>query len=142
MALLSSVTVPLFLPPVFPLGLYLGVGSGVGKRYGITPGHLPDAGGTMGKRVRLTRKTPSEYSHVIPDLGHPTPRRWKRLRPPSSEGVGGEVGEPRNPLPSTRGRVRSRTWGRLEPALGGNKRGGVPAGQSSRRDWRTGVSPI
>ena len=34
-----------------------------------------------------------------PDPGHPTPRRWKRLRLPSSEGVGGEVGEPRNLFP-------------------------------------------
>ena len=31
--------------------------------------------------------------------GHPTPRRWKRLPSPSSEGVGGEVGEPRNLFP-------------------------------------------
>ena len=51
----------------------------------------------MGKRVRLTRKTrPRASSHVIPDPGHPPPRRWKRLRPPSSEGAGGEVGVPRN----------------------------------------------
>ena len=33
------------------------------------------------------RHVPSDSSHVIPDPGHPTPRRWKRLRPPSSEGV-------------------------------------------------------
>ena len=35
----------------------------------------------------------------IPDQGHSTPRRWKRLRPPSSKGVGGQVGEPRNLFP-------------------------------------------
>ena len=75
------------------------VGNGVGKRHVITPGHLPDAGSTVGKRVRLTRKTrPSVISHFTPDPGHSTPTRWKRLRP-SSEGVGGEVGEPRNLFP-------------------------------------------
>ena len=34
-------------------------------------------------------------------------------------------------------------WGRLELAFGGNRRRGFfPAGQSSRRDWRTGASPF
>ena len=59
------------------------VGSGVGKRHVISPGHLLDAGGNWGKRVRLTRKTrPGATSDFIPDPGHPTPRRCKRLRPP------------------------------------------------------------
>ena len=55
----------------------------------------------MGKRVGLTKKTrPGDTFKGIPDRGHPTPRRWKRLRSPSSEGVGGgEVGEPRNLFP-------------------------------------------
>ena len=76
------------------------VGSGGDKRHFIATGHLPDAGSTVGKRIRLTRKTrPGASSHFIPDPGHPTPRRWKRLRPPSSEGVGGEVGVPRNLFP-------------------------------------------
>ena len=78
------------------------VGSGIGKRNGITPGHSSDTGGNSGKRVRLTKKTrPGAASHVIPDQdpGHPTPRRWKRLRSPSSEGVGSEVGEPRKLFP-------------------------------------------
>ena len=78
------------------------VGSGIGKRDFITPGIPLDAGGDRGKRVRLTRKTrPGAASHVIldPDPGHPTPRRWKRLRLPSSEGEGGEVGVPRNLFP-------------------------------------------
>ena len=58
-------------------------------------------GGSNGvKRVRLTRKTRSSVMPVnIPDQGHSTPRRWKRLRPLSSEGVGGEVGAPRNLFP-------------------------------------------
>ena len=73
------------------------VGNGGGKRQSVTPGHLLDKGGNTSnsKRVRLTRKTrPGVSSHSTPDLGHPTPKRWKRLRPPSS-GVG-EVGVPRN----------------------------------------------
>ena len=32
--------------------------------------------------------------------------------------------------------------GRLGPALGGSRRSGAPAGQFSRRDWRTGASPF
>ena len=76
------------------------VGSGVGKKQFVTSDHLLDAGGNKGKKVRLTKKTrPGASSHVNPDPGHPTPRRWKRLRAPSSEGVGGEVGEPRNLFP-------------------------------------------
>ena len=52
------------------------VGYGGGKRQVVTHGHLLDAGSTVGKRVRLTRKTrPGASSHVIPDPGHPTPRR-------------------------------------------------------------------
>ena len=66
-----------------------GVGNGGGKRQFIAPGHPQDAGGNVGKRVRLTRKTcPGVSSHSNPDPGHPTPRRWKRLRLPSSKGVG------------------------------------------------------
>ena len=78
------------------------VGNGGGKRQVGTAGHLSDPGGNLVKRVRLTKKTrPGTSSHVIPDLdpGHSTPRRWKRLRTPSSEGEGGEVGVPRNLFP-------------------------------------------
>ena len=70
-----------------------------GTRQFGTPGDHPDPGGNLGKRVRLTKKTrPGLFSQSNPDPGHPTLRRWKRLRPPSS-GVGGEVGEPRNLFP-------------------------------------------
>ena len=76
------------------------VGNGGGKRQSITPCHPADDGGNSDKHVRRTRKTrPGASSHVSPDPGHPTPRRWKRLRPPSSEGEGGEVGVPRNLFP-------------------------------------------
>ena len=76
------------------------VGNGGGKRLLVTPGRQPDDGSTVGKPVRPTKKTcPDASSHVIPDPGHPTPRRWKRLRSPSSEGVGGEAGVPRNLFP-------------------------------------------
>ena len=58
------------------------VGNGDGKRQFITPDLPTEAGGNLGKRFRLTRKTrPSASSQVILDPGHPTPRRWKRLRP-------------------------------------------------------------
>ena len=51
-----------------------------GKRLSGTPVHLLDDGSNSGNRVRLTRKTrPRASSHVIPDPGHPTPRRRKRL---------------------------------------------------------------
>ena len=76
------------------------VGNGGGKRLAVTPGHLSVDRSNVVKRVRLTRKTiPSASPHVIPDPRHPTPRRWKRLRLPSSVGEGGEVGEPRNLFP-------------------------------------------
>ena len=81
-------------------GLYLGLEMESGKRQFVTPGHLPDEGGNADTRVRLTRKTrPGVSSHSIPDPGHPTPMRWKRLRSPSSEGEGGELGVPRNLFP-------------------------------------------
>ena len=76
------------------------VGNRVGRSHVTTPGHLPDTGGNGSIRVRLTRKTrPEEVLRIIPDPGHPTPRRWKRLRLPSSVGEGGEVGVPRNLFP-------------------------------------------
>ena len=77
-------------------------GSQVGKRQLVSSDHLLDAGGDVGIRVRLTKKTrPGISFHASPDpvLGHSTPRRWKRLLPPSSEGEGGEVGVPRNLFP-------------------------------------------
>ena len=65
MALFSSVTVQLFLPHVFPLGLYLGLGMGGGKRQFGIPGSHSDPGGHLGKRVRLTKKTrPGVFSQL------------------------------------------------------------------------------
>ena len=59
-----------------------GVGNGGGERQFTAPGDPLDAGSNVAKRVRLTRKTrPGASSRVIPDPGHPTLRRWKRLRP-------------------------------------------------------------
>ena len=98
MALLSSVTVPIFFPLVFPLVFTQGW-LWEWKMQSVTPGHHSDPGGNLGKRVWLTKKTrPGVFSQSNPDPGHPTPRRWKRLRTPSS-GVGSEVGEPRNLFP-------------------------------------------
>ena len=65
------------------------VGSRFGKRHLVSTDHLLDVHGTIGRRVRLTKKTrPGISSHDIPDPvpGHSTPRRWKRLLLPSSEG--------------------------------------------------------
>ena len=73
---------------------------GVGKRSVVTSGDLLDCGGNFGELAPLTRKTrPGASSNFIPDPGHSTPRRWKRLRLLSSEGEGGEVGVPRNLFP-------------------------------------------
>ena len=86
-----------FPPWSLPQGCF-----GIGTRSFSTIGHLLDIDSTVGKRVWLTKKTrPIISSHVIPDPvpGHPTPRRWKRLRPPSSVGEEGEVGVPRNLFP-------------------------------------------
>ena len=101
------------------------VGYGGGRRQFVTPGHPLDAGGNVAKRVQLTKKTrPGVSSHDNPDPGHPTPRRWKRLRPLSSEGGEvGEVGVPRNLSPRL-GVGRGWHRGRLEPAFGGNRRRG------------------
>ena len=74
----------------FPHGFLPRVGNGIGKRQSVALGHLLDEGSNTGKRVRLTKKTrPGAFSHDIPDPGHPTPRRWKRLRPlpPKERGV-------------------------------------------------------
>ena len=78
------------------------VGSGVGKRHFVTAHHLPDASSTVGKRVRLTKKTrPSAASYDIPDPdpGHSTLRSWKRLRPPFLRRRGEKVGVPCNLFP-------------------------------------------
>ena len=73
----------------------------------VATNHLDGEDGNIAKRVRLTRKTQGSVTPVsIPDQGHSTSRRWKRLRPPSSEGVEGEAGVPRNLFPSTWSWVR------------------------------------
>ena len=82
------------------------VGNGGGKRQFGTPGHHSDPGGNLEKRVWLTRKTRLGVSfHSIPDLVHPTPRRGKRLRLPSSEGVGRRGGRTSQSFSSTWGWV-------------------------------------
>ena len=77
-----------------------GRGSGSGKWSMVVCCNLLDCRGNFGKRVRLTRKRhPGIPALSYPDpglVGHPTPRRWKRLHPRDSSGVGREVGEPRN----------------------------------------------
>ena len=118
------------------------VGSGIGIRYGITPGHSSDAGGNSGKRVRLTKKTrPGAASHVIPDPdpGHPTPRRWKRLRLPSSEGVRWAYLAIFFLALGLDEFCFGDTWNLLSEGTG---LGLFPAGQSSRRGQCTGTDPF
>ena len=84
----------------FPPSSLPRVGNGGGKRWDVTPDHPSNDCRNSVKRVRLTRKTrPGASIFVIPDPGHSTPKRWKRLRSPSSDGEGGEVGVPRNLFP-------------------------------------------
>ena len=82
----------------------------VGKRFTATLGNLLDCSGNFGKRVRLTWKTLpsiSILSHLDSGpVGHPTPRRWKRLHLPDSSGAGGEVGGASQSFSSTFGWVR------------------------------------
>ena len=115
----------------------------VGKRRVVTSGDLLDCRGNFGKRVRLTRKTrPGALSFLYPDPGHPTPRRWKRLRPP---------------LLRRRGGTRWASLATFFLALGlddvctgdvwnlpseGTGVGSFPAGQSSRRNQCTGTGPF
>ena len=74
----------------FPTWSLPPVGNGRVRSFGAATGHLVGEGGNMAKRVRLTRKTHCSVTPVsIPDQGHSTPRRWKRLRPPFLRMSGG-----------------------------------------------------
>ena len=76
------------------------IGYGSGEQRYFPPGHPLDEGSDTGKRVWLTRKTrPGASYHVIPDPGHPIRGDGKDCAPPSSDGVGGEAGVPRNLFP-------------------------------------------
>ena len=84
----------------FPTWSLPPIGNGRVRGFDAATCHSVGEGSNKVKRVRLTRKTRVSVSPVrLPDQGHSTPRRWKRLRPPSSEGVGGEAGVPRNLFP-------------------------------------------
>ena len=84
----------------FPTWFSPSVGDGRIRNLGDATGPLVGSGGSGVKRVRLTRKTRVSVSPArLPDQGHSSSRRWKRLRPPSSEGGEGEVGVPRNLFP-------------------------------------------
>ena len=67
----------------FPTWSLPPVGNGRDRSFGVATGHSVGEGGSMVKRVRPTRKTRLSVPTVsIPNQGHSTPRRWKRLRPP------------------------------------------------------------
>ena len=67
------------------------IGNGRIRGLHVAAHHLAGGDDNIAKRVRLTKKkTQGSVKPVsIPDPRHSTSRRWKRLRPPSSEGVGG-----------------------------------------------------
>ena len=66
----------------FPTWSLPPVGNGRIRSLGVATGHSVDDGSNMVKRVRLNRKTHVGVPSVnIPDQGHLTSRRWKRLRP-------------------------------------------------------------
>ena len=59
------------------------VGFGSGKRQSDTPGHLPDAGSTVGKRVRLAKKTrPEALVYHNPDPGASNAEEMEKIAPP------------------------------------------------------------
>ena len=68
------------------------VGSQIGKRYLVSSDHLPVAGGDVGKRVRLTKKTrPGISFHVSPDpvLGALNAEAMEKIAPPFLRRSGG-----------------------------------------------------
>ena len=112
------------------------------KRWDVTPGHLSDDHSNVVERVRLTRKTrPGASSHVIPDPGHPVPRRWKRLRSSSSEGEGVRWADLAIFF-LTLGLGEVCTGNAWDLPSEGTGVGFFPAGHSSRRDQCTGTGPF
>ena len=116
-----------------PLGLYPGLVMVVVKGSLFLLVFFLKPGGNLGKRVRLTKKTrPGISSHDIRDPGHPKPRRWKRLRRPSSEGEGVRLACLAIFFLDL-GLRDFLLWGRLEPAFGGKQVQVFRAGQCSRK---------
>ena len=73
----------------FPTWSLHPIGNGRIRDLDDATNHLVGEDGNIAKRVRLTKKTPGRVSTVsIPDQGHSTSRRWKRL-PPFLRGSGG-----------------------------------------------------
>ena len=98
------------------------VGNGDSKRQSDTPVHLLDESSVTGRRVRQSRGDGKDCAPRPPlERG----ARWACLAI----------------FFLVLGLDEVCSWGSLEPAFGGNRLG-VPAGQSSRRGWRTGASPF
>ena len=56
------------------------IGNGEIRDLHVATNQLDGGGGNIAERVRLTKKTQGSVTPVIPDHGHSTSRRWKRLR--------------------------------------------------------------
>ena len=77
------------------------IGSGGGKRQVIAPGDPPDAGSNVGKKgPAYPEDTSRSIFHVHSGSRASNAEEMEKIAPPpSSEGVGSEVGEPRNIFP-------------------------------------------
>ena len=97
MALLNSVTVPLFLPHVFPLGLYLGLEMEAvnGRLLPLVIIRIQVVIWVKGYQEETSNCIFSQYSRS----GASNAEEMEKIAPPSSEGEWGEVGEPRNLFP-------------------------------------------
>ena len=112
------------------------------ERLGVCTDHLDGEGGNIAKRVRLTKKTHGSVQLVsIPDPGHSTSRRWKRLRPlPPKEWEVRPASLAIFFLELELGEVcTGDAWNLLSEATG---LGLFLAGQSSRRGQCTGTGPF
>ena len=107
----------------------------------VTPGHLLDTGGNVGKRVWLTRDTSKCIFSCYSGSRASNAEEMEKIALPSSEGVGGEVGVLQS-FSSTKGLGEVCTGDAWNLPSDGTGVGFFPAGQSSRRGWCTGTSPF
>ena len=120
------------------------VGSGVGKRHFVATDHLLDAGSTDGKGSGLPGRL--VHAHLLMSFRTCSwalnAEEMEKIASPFLRRRRGRGGRASQSFSSTWGWVRFCTWRSLEPAFGGNRLRVFPAGQSSRRDRRTGTGPF